>query len=47
MKNKPVLTKIIILAVFVFYLFIFSTIIPAYVNIIIGGIIGYILGRMD
>lgn len=45
--KKPIFTKIVILTVFIFYLFIFSTIIPVYVNMIIGGIIGYILGRMD
>lgn len=46
MKNKPVLTKIIILAIFVLYLFIFSGIVPIYINLILGGIVGYILGRM-
>nr|DAX48390.1 MAG TPA: Protein of unknown function (DUF1043) [Caudoviricetes sp.] len=47
MKNKPILTKIIILAVFILYLLIFSGIMPIYINMILGGIIGYILGRMD
>lgn len=46
MKNRYLL-KIVIFTVFIFYLSIFSAIIPAYVNMIIGGIIGYILGRMD
>lgn len=45
--KKPIFIKIAILTVFIFYLSIFSAIIPAYVNMIIGGIIGYILGRMD
>lgn len=45
--KKSILRKVIILALFIFYLFIFSTIIPVYVNMIIGGIIGYILGRID
>lgn len=47
MKNRPVLTKIIILTIFISYLFIFSGIIPVYINMILGGIIGYILWRMD
>lgn len=47
MKNKPILTKIIILAVFILYLLIFIGIMPVYINMILGGIIGYILGRMD
>lgn len=47
MKNKPILTKIIILVVFILYLLIFSGIMPVYINMILGGIIGYILGRMD
>lgn len=47
MKNKPILTKIIILAVFILYLLIFSGIMPVYINMILGGITGYILWRMD
>lgn len=45
--KKSILRKVTILVLFIFYLFIFSAIIPVYVNMIIGGIIGYILGRID
>lgn len=44
MKNKSVL---IILSLFTIYLLLSASIIPIYVNMILGGIVGYILGRID
>nr|DAY53676.1 MAG TPA: Protein of unknown function (DUF1043) [Caudoviricetes sp.] len=44
---KLILKKVAILTIFIVYLFISSAITPVYVNMIIGGIIGYVLGRMD